>query len=171
MQAQEQAENGFPFSREMFVGAFDEIKPLLLEEWPELDAASLDAIDGDPDEVVELVAKQTQHSKTLVKKHLAEIAEVVGVDAATLEQRLVRLLHLLEAKVGPVQDRVRDTTDRAKTAFEDFEDEGKRLLGEVKDSVPRAEEKLRENIWVSLFAALGLGLLLGLIVGLSGRGR
>jgi ElaB/YqjD/DUF883 family membrane-anchored ribosome-binding protein len=44
--------------------------------------------------------------------------------------------------------------------------EARRMKGDV---LPAAETKIKNNLWTSLFIALGLGFLLGLLV--RGRGR
>lgn len=160
----------FPFSNEGFAASFDRIKPLIREEWPAIDEEALDATEADPAKIVALVADRTEHSKALVRKHLGEIAEVAGVGAANFEQRLVRLIHLLEEKAEPVQQGVANARKQATKLVHDVEERGGQLIDEVKQTVPKAEEKMKDNLWTSLLAALGVGVLLGLIVGLT-RGR
>ena len=46
---------------------FDALKGLILSEWPDIEAGALDATDGEVDEVVRVVAEQTDHSRTLVR--------------------------------------------------------------------------------------------------------
>ena len=164
------AASAFPFSAEGFSRSFDAIRPLILQEWPQLTEEDLVAVDGDPEKIVEVVRQRTQHSRALIRKHLSEIAEVAGVDASGLEARLLRLVHALESQVGPVREKVKASGVRAEELADELGERGKVLLDEVKQTVPRAEEKLKENLWTTLLAALGLGLLVGLVVGLS-RGR
>lgn len=153
----------FPFSREEFREGFPEIRRLVLEEWPNLDAEALDATEGRVDAVLELVVSATQHSRVLVRKHLAEIAEVAGVQANGIEERLVRLLHYLEDKAEPVGR-------EAQRLASDVRDRGEQVGRQVATKVHDAEDTMKDNLWVSLMAALGLGLVAGLIVGLT-RGR
>lgn len=152
-----------PFSPEGFTAAFPQIRPLVLDQWPEVDADALDGTEGDPDAVVVLVADATQHTKALVRKQLGELAEVAGVDASGIEARLVRLLHYLEGKAEPVAGEAKRLAD---TVRERGEDVGKQVAGKVHE----AEDTMKDNLWMSLLAALGLGLVAGLLVGLT-RGR
>ncbi len=153
----------FPFSEDAFRGSFSEVARLICEEWPKVDREALDATEGDPQKVLDTVVAATGHSKVLVRKHLGEIAEVAGVDASGIEARLVRLLHFLEDKADPIGQ------------------EAQRLAGQVRDrgvsvgktvagSVHEAEGTMKDNLWVSLIAAMGLGVLAGLIAGMT-RGR
>lgn len=170
MTAQTQPAEAYPFSIQGFRDAFDAVRPLVLAEWPEVDAKSLDATEADPDKVVALVAEKTQRSKALVRKHLAEIAEVAGVDARGLEGRVLRLIHALESKLEPVQETLGRTQESAKAALETLEARGKHVVSDVKKAGEDVEDALKNNIWRSLFAALGVGVLVGLVLGLT-RGR
>jgi hypothetical protein len=153
-----------PFDADGFTAAFAEhIRPLILEEWPEVDAAALDATGGEPQAVIRAIAAATQHSKVLIRKQLAELAEVAGVGATGLEGRLLRVLHYLEGKASPVQE-------GAEKLVEDLRERGASVGKQVGRKMQDAEGTLKENLWVTLLGALGLGLLVGLIVGLS-RGR
>lgn len=153
----------FPFSREGFASAWGDVRSLLMEEWPQLDQARLDATEADPDKVVDLVTKSTDHSKALVRKQLGEIAEAAGVGAKGIEQRLVRLLHKLEQASEPV------VTGAQKTV-QQLGERGQVIVDNAQQVAGRAEEKVKEHPWTALLAALGVGLLLGLLVGLT-RGR
>ncbi len=153
----------YPFDRDSFAAAFGDVKKLILDEWPDVPSEALDATAGDPDNVVELVTKSTQHSKALVRKHMAEIAEVADIDSKTLEGRMVRLLHRLEQKTEPV-------VSGARAAVSELETQSARLRKDAGALQHQAEDKIKDNLWQSLIAALGVGLLLGLVVGLT-RGR
>ena len=158
---------GFAFSREGFVAVFEEqVKPLILQEWDAVSATELAETGGEPEKVLALVVEKTDHSKARVRKHLNEIAEVAGVDAQGVEARLLRLLHRLESSAGPLQERAEQTRE----AVRELRDQGRVVLDEARQVFPRAEEKVKDNLWTALLASLGVGLLLGLIVGLS-RGR
>lgn len=167
----------FDFDRDAFVQAFDgKVRPLVLAEWS-LDADAVDETGGDPDAIVALVTAETESSKALVRKHLTEIAEVAGVKARGLEARLTRLISRLEGATAPVQERVTQTQQaiqdravRTTEALRELSEQGHHVIEEVRQAVPQAEEKVKENLWTALLAALGLGVLLGLVVGLS-RGR
>ena len=153
----------FPFSEEAFRSNFGEVRRLVLEEWPQVDSDALETTEGDPHEVITLITTTTGHSRVLVRKHLAEIAEVAGVEASGLEARLVRLLHYLEDRAEPVGQ-------EAKRVATQMRDQGEKVGRQVAGTVHEAEDKMKENLWVSLLAAMGLGVLAGLLVGLT-RGR
>ncbi|MFT4977555.1 MAG: ElaB/YqjD/DUF883 family membrane-anchored ribosome-binding protein [Myxococcota bacterium] len=178
----------FDFDRVAFVRAFaDRVSPLVIEEW-DLDEEAVAQTEGDPDQLVALVVAKTDSSKALARKHLTEIAEVAGVKARGLEARLVGLISRLEKATAPVQERVartqeafheraartgealQDRATRTGEALRELSEQGQHVIEEVRQAVPQAEEKVKENLWTALLAALGVGLLLGLVVGLS-RGR
>lgn len=162
--------DAYPFSIQGFRSAFDAVRPLVLAEWPELDPARLDETGADPDQIVSLVTSTTQHSKALVKKHLAEIAEVAGVDARGIEGRMLRLIHALEGKLEPVQETLGRTQEKAMAAVHELEAHSRHVVADVKKAGADVEDTLKSNIWRSLFGALGIGVLIGLVLGLT-RGR
>ncbi|MFT6159514.1 MAG: hypothetical protein ACJAZO_000482 [Myxococcota bacterium] len=153
----------FPFSEDAFRGSFAEVARLICEEWAAVDRETLDATEGDPQKVLDVVVAATGHSKVWVRKHLAEIAEVAGVDASGIEARLVRLLHFLEDKADPIGQEAQRLAGQVR---EHGVSVGKTVAG----SVEEAEATMKDNLWVSLIAALGLGVLAGLVMGLT-RGR
>ncbi len=144
---------------ESFRDHIEGVRRLVVEEWPDVDPDSLAKAGTEPEAVVAVVVEATGDSKTLVRHHLAQIAEVSGVAASGLEGRLLRLLHTLEGKVEPVQETMKEASKVAREVGE----QGREIAGQ-------AEAKVKENIWTSLMSALGLGVLIGLVVGLS-RGR
>lgn len=153
----------FPFSEDAFRGAFTEVSRLICEEWPQIGREALDETDGDAQKVLELVVGVTGHSKVMVRKHLGEIAEVAGIEASGIEARLVRLLHFLEDKADPIGQEAQRLAGQVR-------DRGVSVGKSVADSVQEAEGTMKDNLWISLITALGLGVLAGLIVGLT-RGR
>lgn len=155
--------DAYPFSIQGFRSAFDTVRPLVLAEWPDLDPDALDQTEADPDRIVALVSEKTQHSKALVRKHLAEIAEVAGVDARGLEGRVLRLIHALEGRLEPVQE-------TAMAAVQQIESRSRHVVEDVKKAGADVEDTLKQNVWRSLFGALGIGVLIGLVIGLT-RGR
>lgn len=178
----------FSFDRSAFAASFaDKIQPLVVDEWG-LSADAVAATEGDPDKVVALVVAETESSKALARKHLTEIVEVAGIKARSMEARLQALIGRLEAATGPMQARAAETQEalrerasqtqevlreraaRTQEAFRELSEQGQHVIEEVRQAVPQAEEKVKENLWTALLASLGLGLLLGLVVGLS-RGR
>ncbi|MEL6346457.1 MAG: hypothetical protein AAFV53_25325 [Myxococcota bacterium] len=160
------ASYSFPFDRQMFVTAFaDSVQPLILKEWPDLSADALSQTGGDPEKVVDAIAAQTDHSRALIRKHLVEIAQVAGVGATGLETRLLELIRQLEQTAG-----LQERAERTREAVRELGEQGKHVIEEVRQVVPQAEEKMKDNVWTVVLAALGLGMLVGLVVGLT-RGK
>src|SRR5690606_12099347 len=123
-------------TREQFKSTFPEINPLILQEWPEIDHKSLVSTDGDYEKVVELVAKTTERTKTLVKKQLDELSQIAQGDSA--ESRIQRMLARLEEK-------------------------SHELAGYVKEKLPSAEQKVRDHLLISILVTTCFGFLLGFI--------
>lgn len=59
------------------------LMPLMLEEWPQLSQDDLLATDGDLDRVITYVAHQTEHTQTLIRRHLNELASLVEPTEST----------------------------------------------------------------------------------------
>lgn len=127
-----------------FRNIFGGVSPLITSEWPNVPAAELEACAGDLDKVVELVAQKTEHTKTLVKKQLAELAQLYQEGQPRLE-KMKEVLHQME-------ERSRELAKYAKS-----------------DMLPDAQDKVKENVWMSLAIALGFGVLLGFILRGSAR--
>ncbi len=160
-------ESSLPFDPTAFRSAWPELRRMCLEEWPAVKPEALDATEGDPNRVIDAIAAATDHTRARVRKHLGELSEVAGVGASGLEAKLVRLLHRLEAQAEPMVDGAARAREKAAAIAAHIEAAGRDAINDVKEVVPQAEEKMRENLWTSLLAALGVGLILGLIVGLS----
>ncbi len=158
------------FDPQDFKASWEVLRPLVLEEWPAVDSGKLDATSGDAEAVVEVVAEATEHTRTLVRQQLGELAGVAGLGQSALEQRLLRLITHLENEGERFSDRAREARDQAGKVLDEAREQGRVVVDKVKERVPEAEETLKDNIWTALLSALGLGLLFGLIVGLS-RGR
>ncbi|MFO0618935.1 MAG: hypothetical protein U0414_40475 [Polyangiaceae bacterium] len=138
-------------SEESFRASFGTLKDAILAEWPAIDGEALTATDGELEKVVALVAAKTEHTKTLVRKHLAELST-------------------LDAKGAP--GAAKKWASQANDVFEKFEKRTADLVKELRGTVlVNAKEKVRENLLVSLVMALGLGLLLGLVFGGLRRSR
>lgn len=141
------------------------LRALVLEEWPGLDPAALDAAldaaQGGSDALVALLAEHSGHTRALARRKLAELEQLVAEPAAP------------GAPLG-------DLRRRAEGALSQLEERARKLRAQVEqDVVPQAEAKFKEaedhikqNLLVSLLVAMGFGLLVGLILGGSlGRGR
>lgn len=127
---------------------FPTLRPLILEEWPGLDAGALDATEGDEDRLLTLITELTGGARTRARRQLDDLKALAAKDrAAQAADRLETLLRRLEGQAQDLRGRVQN------------------------DLVPEAEKKVKENLLMSLAIALGFGLLLGLLLGSSGRGR
>ena len=131
---------------ERYRTAFDRLRPLILEEWPAVDGAALADTAGDLERAVQLIAERTGHSRGLVQLQLAELCAVATAPSSA-GGAVESVLSALEARARRALEQVR------------------------KDVLPRAEGRVRENLWVSLALAVGLGVLLGFFLRGPGRGR
>jgi ElaB/YqjD/DUF883 family membrane-anchored ribosome-binding protein len=131
-------------SAEDFRAAFERVRPLVEKEWPAIDGAALEATAGELDKVVDLVARETEKARDDVKQQL------FALHAKATKRKLDRL----EAIVDKLEKRTREIADKVK-----------------RDYAPKAEAKIKENLWTSLLIALGLGMLIGLLLRLGGRRR
>jgi hypothetical protein len=151
--------------REGFRRSFPDMVPRILAEWPDVERDALDSTDGDLDATVSLIAHATQHSKTLVRRHLAELADVEARTPSPMEARLARVLEALEAAVGPLEAEAERVANKVARVVEGAEAEGRVLAHDVRRSVDATERTLRGNFWTTLLVTLGLGVLAGLFVG------
>lgn len=139
-------------SDETFRASFGTLKDAILAEWPAVDGEALTATDGELEKVVALVAAKTEHTKTLVRKHLAELSTLRSSDD------------------GKAAGSAKKWASQANEVFEKFEKRTADLVKELRGTVlVNAKEKVRENLLVSLLMALGLGLLIGLVFGSTRR--
>ena len=151
---------------EAFAKAFPALQPLICAEWAAVDPKALEATEGDYEKVVALVTSATEHSRTLVKRHLAELVQIANEDAAkpaasggdgaakaegmlgVAERSLQEALRRLQAKANELADYVR------------------------KDALSDAKRKAEEHpLFVALLVAVGLGFILGFLLRGHGRDR
>jgi ElaB/YqjD/DUF883 family membrane-anchored ribosome-binding protein len=138
-------------SQESFAGAFDSLQSAILSEWPIVDGERLKETAGDLEKVIELVAEATEHTRTLVRKQLAELSTLDGPKK--------------KSSVSAAREKASDMLDR-------LEKRTNELVKELRGTVlVNAKAKVRENVFVTIFAALGIGLLLGFLFGGMRRGR
>lgn len=138
---------GAPISAETFKSSFGALEAAILAEWPAIEREALAATAGELDQVIDLVALKTEHTRTLVRRQIAELAQLCeggeGPKAAA-ESKQSRAERLLEAWQKRTQD----------------------LAKELRENVlANAEKKVRENVLTSILVALGLGLVLGFLFG------
>ena len=131
---------------------FPALQLLICDEWAEVDAKALEATEGDYDKVVALVASSTEHSKTLVKRHLAELVQIATEDAAN---RAARGSARGGGSLGAARRNVQAALRRLQaTASEGAERVGRRALTVTKHEVQR-------HPLVAVLMAIGLGFLFG----------
>ncbi len=136
-----------------FQESFDKIRPLIREEWPGVAEDALAATGGDYDRVVTLIAAETEHTKTLVKRQLAELRDEAAKGAAANGNSVKSAV---DAKLQEVLQKLQDRSNE--------------IAGYVKKQlVADAKAKVSENPLVTVLMAIGLGILLGFILRGSGR--
>lgn len=157
--------NGSDMDRAVFGTSFATLRPLVLDEWPELTADDLDHTGGDAERLVVLVASVTGHTRALVRQQLVELGQCAAPRAApaSLEARLVRLLASLEGEDTARPDP--HSGGQARGLFGELRAEGQHLVEEVRESVTSTQDTLRQNFWTTLLATLGLGFIAGILVG------
>ncbi|MBI4954605.1 MAG: hypothetical protein HY908_21450 [Myxococcales bacterium] len=128
-----------------FAKSFDKLVPLIRNEWPEVEAEALDKTGGDFEQVVTLVAKKTEHTKTLVRKQLTELQSVSHEEPGTAGElgRLRKIVDRLQARSHEISEKM----------------------------LADAKKKVSDNPLTALLMALGLGLVLGFLLRGFGRGR
>lgn len=127
---------------------FATLKERIKARWPEVDEAALDATAGDLEQIAELLGKLGDRSKTVIRQQLDELAQSARSSADESLARLTATMERLEARANQLGQQIH------------------------KDLLPRAEEKVKENLLVSLLVALGLGFVIGIVFGVSvSRGR
>ncbi len=123
------------------------LTPLLLEEWPEIDRAALDGAGQDLGEVVGVISTSTGRTKTLVKAQISELAVYAQSES----------------------DEKKDELSRIKNMINRLESKSQEMVEYARGQIPQAQEKVRENLVVSLLVAVGLGFLLGFVARSAGR--
>lgn len=127
---------------------FITLKERIKARWPEVDEAALDATAGDLEQIAELLGRLTDRSRSAIRAQLDDLSVAARGSADENLARLAATLERLEARADDLGARIQ------------------------KDLLPRAEEKVKENLLVSLLVALGLGFVIGIVFGVSvGRGR
>jgi len=140
-----------------FQRTFQSVVPLIREEWPTIDAAALDATAGDLDQVTALIASHADRTRVAVKRHLLELHAV----AARAPQKNGT------STLGAGMSKRFDDLVSAVRRLESLAlEEAKKVSDKI---VPKAEAKVRENLWTSLLVALGVGMVMGFLMSLVGR--
>lgn len=149
-----------------FQQQFDALTPLILSEWHQLDADTLSYTEGDLDLVVDYIATQTDHTRTLVRHHLGELYALCQ-RAEDSAQTLKTAKPTLEAATNNAG------SDPVERTLKALERRAERLLTRVEANLlPEVRsDRDREKLNTSLVTAFGIGLVVGMILGGWGRGR
>ena len=141
-----------------FQRAFGAIAPLIREEWPGVDEAALEATGGDFDKVTTLIAAHLDRTRVAVRRQLEELhaiavrapqpgpAKAASNGASSPVDELLAAVRRLEALAGT---------------------EARKVSGVL---LPKAQAKVKENLWISLLIALMMGLVFGLWMNGGRRG-
>jgi hypothetical protein len=153
-----------PLSKSDFASAFADLQPAILAEWPQLDAATLAATQGDLERAVGLIAEQTAHTKALVRRQLEELHRVVCAPPPPRPR-----------PASPRRDRVHEdgsVTESVDAMLHDLEQRAAHLLRDLRGGMLNdARGKVRENVLFSLVIALGFGFIVGVLFTGWGRGK
>ncbi len=169
-------------SPEPFKTQFEQLLPLITQEWTNLDREELMATDGDLDLAVDLIAAATDHTKTLIQAQLAELHSL----SLTWERREHQQTALQQTpSQAPSQssnhspNKDKDNPDEEHPPSPSIDDvldllerRTEQLVERVKaDVLPEVKSQAKRNLGASILTALGIGFLLGLFVGGSGGDR
>jgi ElaB/YqjD/DUF883 family membrane-anchored ribosome-binding protein len=152
-------------SNKAFQENFSQLTPLILEEWGQLDRSSLESTHGNFEQVIEQIATETEHTRTLIRRQLNELYRIVLQDQTQSDRS--------ESGRSPQSNSSAHSSaasdiDQVLKQLEERTDE---LVAQFKKEVlPQLSDRARNNIGTSLLAALGMGFILGLLFG-GTRGR
>lgn len=127
---------------------FASLSALISAEWPQVPPEALTATAGDLDEVINLVAERTEHTRAYVRRQVEELSRLAD------EKGVPRSAAEVEALVGRLEARTRELAQQVE-----------------REVLPKLEAKAKENLGRSLLTALGIGFILGLLFGGLFRGR
>ncbi|QQE65160.1 hypothetical protein GFS31_18450 [Leptolyngbya sp. BL0902] len=161
-----------------------DLVPLMLEEWPDLSQEALENVADDPEATVIYIATHTDHTRALVRRHLAELASLLPTEpppdpVAEPAPENTRPAEPAPATVPEASKATFNATDPATVpeTSNDLPSTIDQLLGELEqrtdqlmqdfkaDLLPELEQKARRNLGTSLLMALGLGIIVGLLLG------
>ncbi|HBP54216.1 MAG TPA: hypothetical protein DD643_07770 [Synechococcus sp. UBA8638] len=118
--------------------------PLLQQEWPEIARERWEATRGSLEELVQLIASQTSHTRTIIRAQLLELVDHLG--------------------------RIRERPRTWEEALHPLEEQLDTLMEELRrDLAPRLKRKIRQQPLLSLSVAILAGFVTGLLLGGSRR--
>ena len=122
---------------------FQALLPLLQQEWPEIARERLEATRGSLEELVQLIASQTFHTRTVIRAQLLELVDHMG-RIREKPEAWDEVLHPLEERLETLIDELRQ------------------------DLVPRLKRGVQQQPLLSLSVAILAGFVTGLLLG-NGR--
>ena len=123
---------------------FQALLPLLQQEWPEIAREHWEATRGSLEELVQLIAGRTSHTRTIVRAQLLELLNHVERFRET-PRDWEEMLHPLEERLDTLVNELR------------------------RDLEPRLKRSIRQQPLLSLSVALLAGLVTGILLGSSRR--
>lgn len=123
---------------------FQALLPLLQQEWPEIARERWEATRGSLEELVQLIASQTSHTRTIIRAQLLELVNHMGRIRETPKE-WDEVLHPLEEQLDTLIDELR------------------------RDLGPRLKRSIQQQPLLSLSVAILAGLVTGLLLGSSRR--
>ena len=161
------------------------MRSLIVEEWPTIDLAQLDACATDEPALIQLIASTADCTKVRAKRDLEELKQLSKIGPSNLEQRFAAELERIEARLQPFleqgKQQAAETYDELKERGAEFVEQAETHLDEAQEklkaewdkhletTIPQAEEMVKRNIWSSLAIAFGLGMIVALFGGPRGR--
>ena len=147
-------------NRAGFLESWDQMAPLILQEWEVVDEESLEKTEGDLDKVVALVSERTARTKAMVRRMLFELYQVV---------------HEQPQRTRTSQRRARAASTRGESVeamVHELERRAAQVMRELRGGMLQdARGKVRENVLFSLVIAIGFGFIVGVLFTGWGRGK
>lgn len=158
------ADDSGQLGRAAFQGAFANLRPVILSEWPEVSETALTATAGELDQVVALIAERTSHTKALVRRQLEELYRVVTqpADSGAGARR----------KNGVERGGFGHGSPAVDELISELERRASRVVRELRGGIlDGARDRVRGNVLFSLLISIGLGFIVGVVFMGVGRGN
>ncbi|MBW4461371.1 MAG: hypothetical protein KME47_14195 [Nodosilinea sp. WJT8-NPBG4] len=157
-------------AKKAFKHQFDAMVPLILSEWPQLIEDNLLATKGDLELAVDYISGEMDHTKTRIRRHLDELADLIEADPpilsnASRQSSINGISSALKSTVLEAAEPLGVNKSSIDNLLDDLESRTENLIQELKaEMLPELEKRARGNLGQSLLIALGLGFVLGLIL-------
>lgn len=144
-QAQENGSSSGDVKAEPLREHFQALLPLLRQEWPEIAHERWEATCGSLEELVQFIASQTSHTRTVIRSQLLELVDHMGRIRREQPRSWDEVLHPLEEQLDSLIDELR------------------------RDLGPRLKRNIQRQPLLSLSVAILAGFVTGLLLGGSQR--